>query len=62
MRFTPTSSTTSTAAYAVPSTAKTQRSRADGILLTKQPRETKDKTGTANRTKSLGFEAPTGLQ
>jgi len=43
-------------------TNKTQRSRADGILLTKQTREPKDQTGTANRAKSLGFEAPTRPQ
>jgi hypothetical protein len=43
-------------------TNKTQRPRADGILLTKRPQKPKNQTGTANRAKSLGFGAPTRLQ
>jgi hypothetical protein len=49
-------------AYAAHSTAKTQRSRADGILLTQRPREPKDQTATANSAKSQEFEATTRPQ
>src|ERR1039457_1769101 len=45
--------------YVAPSTAKTQRSRADGILLTKRPQEPRDEPATGNHVKSLGLEAPT---
>ena len=45
-------------AYAAHSTAKTQRSRANGILLTKRRRQARKQTTTANRAKSLELEAP----
>ena len=54
----PTSSIAAALVSAAHSTAKTQRTRADGILLTQRPREPKDQTKTANSAKSQGFEAP----
>ena len=54
--------TAALAACAAPSTAKTQLLRADGILLTKRPREFKDQTRPANSTKLLRFETPTRPQ
>jgi hypothetical protein len=49
-------------AYAAHATAKTQRTRADGILLTQRPREPRQQTATASRAKSLELEAPIHLQ
>ena len=39
-----------------------QRPLADGILLTKRPREPKNIVATANSVKTQGFEAPTRPQ
>ena len=62
MRSTATSSIAAALAYAAPSTAKTQRAPADGILLTQRPPEPKDQTTTANSAKSQGFEPSTRPQ
>ena len=57
MIYTP-SSIAAALAYAAHWTDKTQRPPADGILLTKRPRNPKDQTAIANSAKTQGFEAP----
>jgi hypothetical protein len=57
-RPSPTSSTVGDAAYTAHPTAKTQRPRADRILLTKRQHQPKDQPTTSNRPNSQEPETP----